>query len=194
MRSTSSSLSKTNITLCSPSLLTVKPLSALHSGLKVLATASVLSARRVKNLATMIYSFEQWSLLRLISSPFRSDKERQFQCFVRSSILIKRRKNRVERKIGQNWFWEKKRKEWKRRVENEDCFPKPQRKVTTSPTRNTTTRGEEEPYKKGQQILQSKGDGDHLPKRQRNILLNVKSINVKNNLNEYKVKGYKKRD
>ena len=101
MWSTSSSLSKTNRTLCLPSLLTVKPFSALHSGLKVLATASVLSARRVKNLAAMIYSFEQRSLLRLISSPFRSDKERQFQCFVRSSILIKKgRKNRIEREIG----------------------------------------------------------------------------------------------
>ena len=86
----------------------------------------------------------------------------------------KGRKNRIEREIGsENWFWEKE-KGMKKKGRKWGLFPKPQKKVTTSPTCNTIVRGEEEPYKKGQKILRSKGDGDHLPKQQRNLRLEVR--------------------
>ena len=48
------------------------------------------------------------------------------------------------------------------------------KKSNHNPTCNTIVRGEEEPYKKGQKILRSKGDGDHLPKQQRNLRLEVR--------------------
>ena len=51
----------------------------------------------------------------------------------------------------------------------ENRFPIPSKAKTTSPTCNFLARGEEKPYKKGRQILQSKGDGDHLLSRQRNL-------------------------
>ncbi|KAL4599192.1 hypothetical protein ACB092_11G109700 [Castanea dentata] len=47
----------------------------------------MLRARRVRNLAAIIYSFEQQSFLKHISSPSLSERERQFQCFVRSYMV-----------------------------------------------------------------------------------------------------------
>ena len=95
IRSTSSLSSNMNRTLWDPSLLTVKPLSALQSGLNVLATASILNARLVKNWAAIIHFFEHLSFLKHTSPPPSfSNRERQFHCLARSSIdkIIKKKK------------------------------------------------------------------------------------------------------
>ena len=57
-----------------------------HRGEKVLAMASRFKGRLVRNLATIPTSMTACSLLRLSLSPSFSDRDKELQCFVKSSI------------------------------------------------------------------------------------------------------------
>ena len=108
--STSSSLSKTKRTLWPPSLLILKQFWDLQRGLKVLPTASILSARLVRNSAAMINSYRRRSCLKQISPPSFSERERQLHCLDKSSILTHRLEqkenceHKKERRTSRKWF------------------------------------------------------------------------------------------
>ena len=84
--STSASLSKEKRMIWSPLFLILKPFFDLHRGEKVLAIASIFKVRLVKNLAAMVKSSTACSLFNLSPEPSLSERERELQCFVRSSI------------------------------------------------------------------------------------------------------------
>ena len=86
MRSTSDLLSNEKRTIWSPIFLTLKPDLDRHRGLKVLAMASIFSGRFVRNLAKIPNSSVAWSLLRRRPGPSISERERELQCLVMSSM------------------------------------------------------------------------------------------------------------
>ena len=92
--STSFLLLKTNNRIWSPMFLTLNPFTTLHSGLKVLITASIFRALFVKNLAAIMNSIELCSLFRLIfPPPYHSVKERLLQCFMKESMALQKTHN-----------------------------------------------------------------------------------------------------
>ena len=86
MRSTFVLLSKEKRVTWSPMFLTLNPDLDLHKGEKVVAMASRFKGRLVRNLATIPNSLTACSLLRHSSSPSLSDRDRELQCFVKSSM------------------------------------------------------------------------------------------------------------
>ena len=79
-------LSNEKRTTWSPMFLTLKPDLDLHRGVKVLAMASIFKGRLVRNLATIPCSVVAWSLLRHRPGPSISERDRELQCLVRSSM------------------------------------------------------------------------------------------------------------
>ena len=120
--STSYLLAKMKRTLWSPSLWILKPFFDRHSGLKVLAIASMFKARRVKKKAAIICSLDWRSFLMQRSYPSLSERERQFHCFIRSSIAKNKRTRRKERKRRRKGFGGQ---NLRKRV-----FPRPTKKKT----------------------------------------------------------------
>ena len=88
IRSTSNLLSNEKRTAWSPIFLTLKPDLDLHRGVKVFAMASIFNGRLVRNLATIPCSEVAWSLLRHRPGPSISERDRELQCLVRSSMPI----------------------------------------------------------------------------------------------------------
>ena len=86
IQSTSDLLSNEKRTTWSPMFLTLKPDLDLHRGVKVLAMASIFKGRLVRNLATIPCSVVTWSLLRHRPGPSISERDRELQCLVRSSM------------------------------------------------------------------------------------------------------------
>ena len=66
--------------------LTLKPDFALQRGVKVLAMASILRGRLVRNQAAMENSELACSFFRHRPGPSLSERDKDFQCFVRDSI------------------------------------------------------------------------------------------------------------
>ena len=150
--STSSSLLKTKRTLLPPSLLILKPFWALHRGLKVLPTASILSARLVKNSAAMINPCRRQSCLKQMSSPSFSERERQLHFLDKSSMLTHRLEQRKENVNTRR----KKNKE--KKLKSVSPPPKKEKK-TTSPTCNVVTGGEIKPYEKERRFYYLRREG-----------------------------------
>ena len=84
--STSALLSKEKRITCSSMCLTLKPDFALQRGVKVLAMASILRGRLVRNQAAMENSELACSFFRHRPGPSLSERDKDFQCFVRDSI------------------------------------------------------------------------------------------------------------
>ena len=118
---------KINRTFCSPNLRILKPPQERHRRVKVLAIASVLRARFVKNFAAMMYYWELWSLSREQLGPSLSERERFVQFCVISSIT-------VGLKMCEYGMWWKYQKKKKKEVK---LFPNPherRKKKSNNPT------------------------------------------------------------
>ena len=86
--STSTILSKEKRIRWLPRFFILKPVFALHSGVKVLAMASMLRGHLVRNLVAMANSDKLALFFRRSPYPSFSERESEFQCFVMSSIGV----------------------------------------------------------------------------------------------------------
>ena len=92
IRSTSALLSKEKRTTWSSICFTLNPNFVLQRGVKVLAMASMLRGRLVRNLAVIACSEVACSFFKHRPGPSLSERDKDFQCLVRSSILEKRKR------------------------------------------------------------------------------------------------------
>lgn len=131
IRSTFVGFSKEKRIRWSPMLFILNPDLDLHRGVKVLAMASMLRGLLVRNLVTMPCSLMACSLFKWNPWPSFSERERELQCFVKSSILLGGRKH-TKKYTG--------------------CFPEPRRKGTTNLAITVLSQGTNTPSKEGTKV------------------------------------------